>query len=165
MDVDSETVRQVGLSVGAVLLFILAVSAASTVFGAPTPVDREVAGQLTGTANVSGPGLVQAEFDGEFDGPLAGSVDGTLSGAVNETGDFDGQLSGNISGEVNGEIEGQVSGTLSNGSLDGTFDGRVNGTASTVSLGQNGGVLLVGLIAGFILSMAAGGVWLSRQND
>ena len=165
MDADSKTVRQVGLSVGAVLLFILAVAAASTVFGAPPAVDREVSGSLAGPANVSGPGLVQTDFEGEFDGPLAGSVEGTLSGAVNETGDFDGQFSGNISGEVNGEIEGQVSGTISNGSFDGTLDGQVNGTADTVSLGETGGILLVALIAGFILLMAAGGVWLSRQDD
>lgn len=165
MDVDSKTVRQVGLSAGAVFLFILAVAAASTVFGAPPPVDRQVSGQLTGTVNVSGPGLVQGEFEGEFDGPLAGSVEGTLSGAVNETGDFDGQFSGNISGEVNGKLEGQVSGTLSNGTFEGTFTGRVNGTANTVSLGETGGILLVALIAAFILLMAAGGVWLSRQDD
>lgn len=165
MDGDSETVRQVGLSVGAVLLFILAVAAASTVFGAPPPVDREVSGQLTGTANASGPGLVQTEFEGEFDGPLPGSVEGTLSGAVNETGDFDGQFSGNISGDVDGELDGQVSGTLSNGSFEGTLTGRINGTANTVSLGETGGVLLVVLIAGLILLMAAGGVWLSRQDD
>ena len=138
MDADSKTVRQVGLSVGAVFLFILAVATASTVFGAAPPVDREVSGQLTGTANVSGPGLVQTEFEGEFDGFFAGSVDGTLAGAVNETGDFDGQLSGNISGEANGEIEGQVSGTLSNGSFDGNLNGRINGTADTTSLGQTG---------------------------
>jgi len=165
MDVDSETGRQVGLSVGAVLLFILAVAAASTVFGAPPPVDRQASGQVTGTANVSGPGPVQTEFDGEFDGPLTGSVEGTLSGAVNETGDFDGQFSGTISGDINGELEGQVSGTLSNGTLDGTFTGRLNGTANTVSLSEGGGAALVALVATFILLMAAGGVWLSRQDD
>jgi hypothetical protein len=41
----------------------------------------------------------------------------------------------------------------------------VNGTANTVSLGETGGILLVVLIAAFILLMAAGGVWLSRQDD
>ena len=165
MDVDSKTARQVGLSVGVVLLFIFAVAAASTVFGTSPLIDREVGGQLTGTANVSGPGPVQTAFEGEFEGSLDGSVDGTLAGAVNETGDFNGQFSGNISGEANGEIEGQVSGTLSNGSFEGTLDGRVNGTANTVSLGQTGGIMIVALIAALILLMAAGGVWLSRQDD
>jgi cytoskeletal protein CcmA (bactofilin family) len=164
MDVDSATVRQVGVAVGAVLLFILAVSAASTVLGTAQPVDREVSGSLTGAANVSGTGLVQTEFDGRFDGQLSGDVEGTLGGAVNETGDFDGQLSGNISGEADGTIEGQVSGTITNGTLDGSLNGRINGTVDTISLGQTGGIVLVALIAVFIVGMGAAGVWLSRQD-
>lgn len=164
MDADSETARQIGVAVGAVLLFILAVSAASAVLGSAQPVDREVSGSLTGTANVSGTGMVQTEFDGHFDGQLSGDVQGTLGGAVNATGDFDGQLSGNISGEADGTIQGQVTGTLTNGTLEGSLNGRINGTADTVSLGQTGGIVLVALIGLFIVAMAAAGVWLSRQD-
>jgi len=168
MEIDPETARQVALSLVAVLIFVVAVSAVSAAFGSNEVVDRPVNATLEGSVSgVSGDGQVQADFEGAVTDSVSGPVNGTLSGTVNETsGTFTGTLDGSISGPIEGTIEGDVSGTLnrSNGTFRGQLDGTVNGTSTNIEVTPAGGIALVGMMVLFILLMAATGLWLAHQD-
>lgn len=171
MDVDRKTVWQIVVSAIAVALFIAALIVLSSAYGVTEIVDPgDNEGQLEGS--LSGDfdeltvedGTVTGTFTGEFENDIVASFDGSVDGTVDDgvlVADFDGTITGAIDGDVSGEMNGTLDEEA--GTFEGTFSGTATGETRT-TLSPEGGLMLLGLIALFILLLPVFGYLVERQD-
>ena len=177
MEIERETVVQVVLASLAVALFIAALVGISLAYGTAGVVEQSVSGTLDGDLEDidHDDGVTTAYLEGEFDGELLdadGEPDGSIEGDVEGelTGElqgdtFTGEFNGTISGAVDGDLAGDVEGTFDEdaGVFDGELAGDVDGTTGT-TISPEGGLVLVGLLALYILFMPIVGYLIERQE-
>jgi len=165
MEFDRNLLIQVTLSAAVVLLFILALVWLGGAYGEDVQEDEPLVGTINGSVdgNVTGEN-VSVGFDGTFSNGIDLEFDGTIEGEFDGErldGTFEGDSSGAIDGTANGSVR---NGTVEDGSLDAVFEGNATGTTAT-ALGTTGGLVLVGLIVGFIFAMPAFGYAIERLRD
>ena len=175
MDLDRETVWQIGATVAAVVLFVVALAVLSQVFVNDVAVENEpVSGELDGdiqdmtVQDGSVTGTFDGELEGDFQGNLSKDFDVELTANVEGT-VGDGTMTGTLEDDVEQPVEGTISGDVENGTLDtetgeltGEFSGTVNGTTEQVS--PDGGIALVALIGAFIVAMPLIGYVIRRAT-
>jgi hypothetical protein len=169
MELERDLVVQVGITVAVVSVFIVALAVLSTAYGGDVSVDDR---SLDGTINGNYEGEVQdgevsLTFDGTYDNSIEAMLDGTITGTVQN-----GTLAeATFSGEISGAIDGNASGTVTSVNLDqesrsieGEFDGTASGTTAN-DLTAQGGILLLGLMAAFVVGMPAFGYLIQRLKS
>lgn len=168
MDVQRDLVVQVGVSTAVVLLFVVGLAVLTGAFGASETVENRT---LNGTVNGTFDGTVGDErVNGTFEGTFNNGFEAPVEGSVNGTLDND-TLTAEFNGTIEMAIDGTVQGTVTNGtvdnesdSLDAEFDGTANGTTAT-TLDETGGLVLIGLIGVFIVTMSVSGYIIERFKD
>lgn len=168
MDVDRELIVQVGISVTVVAIFIAALALISGSYGQVESADNHsldgtLEGELSEMAETNE--SYSAEFFGEFENEIQATFDGQLNGTVDD-GTFQGTYAGSIDGAIEGNASGDVEGEIDDDedTFEGTFNGSANGTTSK-SLTDQGGLVLVGLIAAFIIAMPIFGYFIEWFRD
>lgn len=165
MELDRDLILQVGISVAVVAVFVIGLAWLSGAYGIDDTVENE---SLEGT--------IDGHFEGDADdGPVTLTFQGTFENDIEATveGDIDGEiqgetLSGEFDGEIHGAIDGTLTGTITDGTVDrdtGTLQGDFEGTAdgtTAMDLTDQGGLVLVALLAAFILLMPAFGYLIRR---
>lgn len=169
MEVDRELVLQVGVSVIVVFVFILGLTVISSAYGQSDEVEAEpLNGTLEGDlSDISeSDGTLTATFEGEYANSIQADLDGEIEGTENGNGTFEGTYTGTIAGPIDGNATGDVTGTVDrdDGTFAGTFNGTASGTTST-SLTPDGGLILIGLLAAFIIAMPVFGYFIQRATD
>ena len=173
MDLDQETVWQIGVTIAVVVLFVVALAVLSQVFVEDVVVENEpLSGELDGEIedlDVQGDsvsGTFDGELDGSFEGNLSKEVDVELTAGVEGT-ITDETMTGTFEGNVDQPVDGTISGDIENGTLDtddgsfsGKFAGTVNGTTQQMS--PDGGIALVALIGAFVVVMPLVGYVIRR---
>lgn len=166
MEIERDLVVQVGVTVAVVGAFVLALALVSTTYGDEVPVeDRPVNGTIDGTyGGEIQDGPVSLAFDGTYNNGVEAMLDGQINGTV-ENGTL---TRGTLEGEISGAIDGTVSGTVTGAELDedslsieGSFQGTANGTTAN-DLSDEGGLILLGLLAAFIVGMPLFGYLIKR---
>ena len=168
MDIDRDVVIQVTISVGVVVLFVLALGILSDAYGATVEVENEtLEGSLEGEFDDLE--VTDGEVEGTFEGVFENDIQAELAGDVNGT-LTDESLDAHFDGTIDGAIEGTATGTMT-GSFDeddGTFDGEFDGTAAgttSKNLSPDGGLVLLGLILAFIVLMPTFGYLIERLTE
>jgi hypothetical protein len=167
MDVERKTVVQVVVTVTAVLIFIAALVGLSSAFGVTqTAEDEPLNGSFSGEfeeLEVEN-GEVTGTFSGEYSDSIVATVEGSVDGTVSDrtlTAEFDGTISGAIDGTLTGEMNGTLD--REEETFDGTFDGTTTGETQT-TLSPDGGLVLIGLMALFIVLMPIVGYFIERGD-
>lgn len=164
MDLDRKSAWQILVAASAVLLFIGGLAVVSTAYGTEAPVENErIDGDLSGelvAGNVTDGET--ATFEGHISDDFEADITGNVSGSLTD-GSFVGQFNGTISGAVDGTVTGELNGTIDDGSFDGTFNGTANGTSEN-TLTPDGGLVLLGLIALFIILLPVLGYFVEQQE-
>jgi hypothetical protein len=164
MEIDRDLIVQVGITVAVVAVFVVALAVLSSAYGNDVTVEEELNGTIDGTyAEDIEDGNVTLTFDGTYDNSIEAMVDGTITGTVEN-----GTLDGAFEGDISGAIDGTATGTVTNATLDeeqfkleGSFEGTANGTTAK-GLTEQGGLLLIGLMAAFLVAMPVFGYLIQR---
>lgn len=171
MDVDRKTVVQIVVSVVAVALFITSLVVVTSAYGETVTVgpddeeaqlDGEFSGDFDDEFEIAEDGTASGGFAGQYDNDITASVDGEVSGTVSD-GVFTGEFEGSISGPIDGNVSGEMNGTVEDGSFDGSFQGVADGETQT-QLSPDGGLILVGLIVGYIIFLPLLGYAIERHD-
>lgn len=172
MEVDRELVLQIGVSVIVVVLFIVGLAVISSTYGQADEVEDEALnGTLEGDlSDISeSDGTLAATIDGQYKNDIQAEFDGDIEGTIDGDGSFEGTYTGGIAGPIDGNASGDVSGTVDSDSetFSGTFTGTADGKTAT-SLTPDGGLVLIGLLAAFIIAMPVFGYyiqWATREDE
>lgn len=164
MDLDRKSAWQILVAALAVLLFIGALAVLSTAFGEEASVENErIEGDLDGEfveGNVTDGET--ASFEGHISDDFEADLSGTVEGSMTDE-RFIGELNGTISGAVDGTVSGELNGTIDDGTFEGQFNGTANGTSEN-TLTPDGGLVLLGLIALFIILLPVLGYFVEQQD-
>ena len=164
MEFDRDLAVQVGITVAVVGLFVAGLVVISGEYGGDVPANETLEGGIDG--NYEGDladGTVT--FDGTFENDIEADVDGTIT-ADDEafaTGRFEGNISGAIDGTLNGTLT-DIDADEDAATVQAGFEGTANGTTG-MDLTEQGGVALLGLVAGFIVLMPVAGYLIRRLRE
>lgn len=171
MEFDRDLAIQVGFSVIAVALFVGALIWLSGAYGFIVETEGEaLEGTLEGEYDlVDGDledGPVTVTFDGDYENDIELVLRGDIEGETS-----DGILTGAFNGTTEGAIDGVANGTVTNGTFsdgdpafEGDFEGMARGETS-MDLTDEGGLVLIGMMAAFIILMPAFGFLIERLRS
>ena len=166
MEFDRDLAVQVGITVAVVAVFIAGLGALSGAYGGEVPANETLEGDIEGiyegtpeTGNVSFVGV----FENDIEADLDGSINLTAADDTFDTGEFDGTISGAIDGTASGTVT-DIDIDEDESTLDGEFEGTAEGTTG-LDISADGGLVLLGLMAAFIILMPAFGYLIQRLRD